>query len=250
MLEKTVLITGAAKRIGREIALSMAEAGWNVAVHYNYSGDEAEETAQCIRRLGVRACIIRADMMVAAQVPGILAQANEQVGPVTCLVNNASVFKNDNILNLTHESWHENVTVNLYAPVLLIQAFIKQLPDARPPGMYNIINMLDYAVWRYPEKFLSYTASKAGLWALTGQLAYSLAGHHIRINAIGPGNTLPNQHESKERFMAARLASPLGVGADTDEICRAVHFILASPSMTGQMIALDGGKHLVGPEGY
>jgi NAD(P)-dependent dehydrogenase (short-subunit alcohol dehydrogenase family) len=246
MKDKTILITGSAKRIGRAIAVSMAKHGWNIAIHYNNSQADAEDTLNEIKALGVKACLVQADLTHEAQLNTIFPQVNAKIGPVSCLINNASVFKNDTIQNVTLASWHENLGINLYAPIMLIQKFTEQLPDTNTG---NIINMLDYIVWRYPEKFLSYTTSKAGLWVLTQQLALTLAPK-IRINAIGPGRTLPSQHENLENFHKSCESSPLAIGADPDEICRAVHFILSSPSMTGQMLALDGGKHLVGPEAY
>ncbi len=247
MENKLVLITGAAKRIGRNIAESLAADGWNVAIHYHNSASDAEDALKYIKSLGVNASIFKADLNNQQQTHDLIGQVNKEMGTVTCLINNASIFKNDTIDNFTDTSWNENMAVNLYAPTILIQEFIKQLPDGQEG---NIINMLDYSVWRYPEKFMSYTASKAGLWALTQQLAFSLAKRKIKVNAIGPGNTLPNQHESDERFRKARLASPLGIGADPAEISLAVKFILSASSMTGQMLALDGGKHLAGPEVY
>lgn len=247
MEDKVVLVTGAAKRIGKAIAISMAETGWNVGIHYNTSQQEAADTIKHIESMGVKACLVKADLTNEQQVREILTQVTKNLGTVTCLINNASILKNDTIQNFTSASWNENMAINLFAPTILMQEFVKQLPELSEG---NVINMLDYSVWRYPEKFMSYTASKAALWALTQQLAYSLAKRGVRINAIGPGNTLPNQYESIKRFEASRQASPLGIGADPDEICKALHFILSSPSMTGQMIALDGGKHLVGPEVY
>jgi len=247
MEKKLVLITGAAKRIGKAVALSMAENGWDVAIHYNNSQGDAEDTLKQIKLLGANGHIFKADLTNLQQTHALLDEINKKLGVVTCLINNASVFMNDTIEDFTAESWNENMAVNLHAPAILIKGFVNQLPASHNG---NIINMLDYAVWRYPEKFMSYTTSKAGLWTLTQQLAYSLAPRNIRINAIGPGNTLPNESESEERFQKARASSPLGTGADPEEICNAVQFILKASSMTGQMLALDGGKHLVGPEIY
>jgi NAD(P)-dependent dehydrogenase (short-subunit alcohol dehydrogenase family) len=247
MERKVALITGGAKRIGREMVLSMAKSGWNIAIHYNTSQNEAENTLKDVKSQGGRACIVKADLSDEMQVRAIMEKVHKELGAVSCLINNASVFKNDTVENFTASSWSENMAVNLYAPTILMQEFVRQLPEG---GGGNIINMLDYSVWRYPERFMSYTASKAALWALTKQLAYSLAAKKIRVNAIGPGNTMPNQFETIERFEASRQASPLGIGAEPDEVCRALEFILSSLSMTGQMIALDGGKHLAGPEIY
>lgn len=247
MENKTALITGAAKRIGRAIAISMAENGWNIAIHYNSSQNEAEDLLKYIRSIGVQSCIIQADLADETQARSIIPQAVNKLGTISCLVNNASAFKNDTIDNFTSQSWNENMAINLNAPAVLIQEFTKQLGEGQKG---NVINMLDYAVLRYPERFMSYTTSKAALWALTQQLALSLAPQNIRVNGIGPGNSLPALRESEERFNRTRLSSPLGIGADPTEICNAVNFILSSNSMTGQIIALDGGKHLIGPEVY
>lgn len=247
MQNKAVLITGAAKRIGKAIAIAMAQNGWNIALHYNTSQNEAEDTAKYIKSFGVKVCIIQADLTNTQQLEKIFAQANQKLGVINCLVNNASVFKNDTIQNFSFQSWNENMAVNLYAPAALIQEFIKQIPAGQGA---NIINMLDYAVWRYPEKFLSYTASKSALWALTQQLGLALAPLKIRINGIGPGRVLHNIYDNNESFNKAVEAAPLGTDSSPDEIAAAINFILSSPSMTGQMIALDGGKHLTGPEVY
>lgn len=247
MEKKTVLITGAAKRIGKATAVTMAQEGWNVAIHYNTSQNEAEDTLKYIKSFGVKGCIIQADLNNEQQTRAIIGKASEKLGTINCLVNNASVLKNDNINNFSNTSWNENMQVNLYAPTILIQEFVKQLPEGHPG---NVINMLDYAVWRYPERFMSYTASKAALWALTQQLALALAPKKIRINGIGPGKILQNIYENTDNFIKGRQSAPLGSDSSPEEISRAIQFIISSPSMTGQMIALDGGKHLIGPEVY
>ncbi len=247
MENKTVLITGSAKRIGRAIALSMAESGWNVAVHYNVSQNEAEDLQKHIKSLGVKSCIVHADLRNEAQLRDIFPQVNHKLGVVDCLINNASVFKNDNIDSFTATSWHENMAVNLYAPTILMQEFTKQLPKEIGG---NIVNMLDYAVLRFPERFMSYTASKSALWTLTQSLALALAKRRVRVNGVGPGRILHNPYDNQASFLEAVQAAPLGEDSTPEEICRAISFILSATSMTGQMIALDGGKHLIGPEVY
>jgi NAD(P)-dependent dehydrogenase (short-subunit alcohol dehydrogenase family) len=247
MTNKIVLITGAAKRIGKTIACSMADSGWDVAVHYNNSQNEAEDVVKYIKSKGVRACTVKANLINEAQIRSVFKQVNEKLGVASCLVNNASILKNDAIDNFSSTTWSENMAINLYAPTILMQEFAQQLSS----GMSgNIINMLDYAVLRYPEKFMSYTASKSALWTLTQQLAISLATRRIRINGIGPGKILQNIYENTENFTKGRAAGPLGYDSSPEEISQAIEFIISSPSMTGQMIALDGGKHLVGPELY
>ncbi len=244
MTTKTVLITGAAKRIGKAIALSLAADGWDVAIHYNNSAKEAEETAGQIRQLGRKAIIIQADLTDDAQVKTIFAKARKELGHISCLINNASIFKNDNISNLQTATMAENMATHLYAPLILAQEFSEQLK-----GDGNIINMLDYCVLNLPDKFLSYAISKSALWTATQMIARQLAPA-IRVNGIGPGNCLMNYMENQEHFEKACKATPLEKPTSVDEVCNAVKFILSSPTMTGQIIALDSGKHLLGADYY
>jgi NAD(P)-dependent dehydrogenase (short-subunit alcohol dehydrogenase family) len=241
---KNILITGAAKRIGREMALYMAERGWNVAVHYNHSEKDAEEVVSFIKGKNLNAVAIPADLSDISQVATIIKKANKALGEITCLVNNASIFQNDNIQNMQPQNLQNHMQVNLFAPLILAQGFAAQLK-----GQGNIINMLDYSVWNLPDTFLSYTLSKSSLWSATQMLAKQLAPN-IRVNGIGPGHTLPNERENLKSFEAAKMKTPLRNGASPAEICRAIEFIIASPSFTGQMLAMDGGKHLVGAEFY
>jgi NAD(P)-dependent dehydrogenase (short-subunit alcohol dehydrogenase family) len=161
-------------------------------------------------------------------------------GPIICLVNNASVFERDSPVTATRESWDAHMQVNLRAPFALTQAFARQLP-ADAEG--NVINLIDQRVWNVTPTFTSYTASKLALWGLTRNLALALAPR-IRVNAIGPGPTLPSIHQSEAQFRREWSKLPLGRQVIPDEICRAVRFLLDTRSMTGQMIVLDGGQHL------
>jgi NAD(P)-dependent dehydrogenase (short-subunit alcohol dehydrogenase family) len=234
------LVTGAAKRIGRAIALDLAAAGWNVAVHYRNSADEAASAVREIEGLGRRAVAIKADLASEAEVAQILPQAAAALGPLTCLVNSASVFVMDDIKSMTRASWDKHIETNLRAPLVLSQTFAAQLPDGQAGA---IVNMLDERVWKLTPYFLSYTVAKSGLWTLTRTLALALAPR-IRVNGIGPGPTLPSPRQSEAQFRAQWDSMPLKRGTTPAEICRAVRFILESPAMTGQMIALDGGQHL------
>ncbi len=244
MTTKTVLITGAAKRIGKAIALSLATDGWDVAIHYNNSTKEAEETAEQIRKLGRKAITIQADLTDEAQVKTIFPAARKELGNISCLINNASIFKNNNIHNLQVATMTENMATHLYAPLILAQEFSSQIK-----GEGNIINMLDYCVLNLPDKFLSYAISKSALWTATQMIARQLAPA-IRVNGIGPGHSLMNEKETPEHFEQSYKLSPLGKQTHIDEICNAVKFILSSPTMTGQIIALDSGKHLLGADYY
>jgi NAD(P)-dependent dehydrogenase (short-subunit alcohol dehydrogenase family) len=237
---KNVLITGAATRIGRAIALGMAREGWTIALHYHGSQSDAEATAKDIEAAGGHARLVQADLSDEAQTIALLDEATREIGPLTCLVNNASVFEFDDFATATPASWHAHMSVNLHAPFLLSQGFAKLLPAGRDG---NIINIIDQKVWKLTPDFTSYTLSKAGLWTLTQTAAQALAPH-IRVNAIAPGPTLKGSRQSEENFSQQVAAVPLQRQPSLDEFCNAVNFILASSSMTGQMIALDGGQHL------
>lgn len=237
---KSVLVTGAGRRIGRAIALDLASAGWTVAVHYNHSGDEAAMVAKEITDAGGKAVTLPADLETEAGAAGLIGQAMDKIGPLGCLVNNASVFEKDTPETATKESWERHMQVNLRAPFQLTQAFAEQLPgDANG----NVINLIDQRVWNVTPHFTSYTVSKVALWGLTQTLALALAPN-IRVNAIGPGPTLPSIHQTEQQFERQWSGLPLPSPVMPDEICRAVRFLLDAPSMTGQMIVLDGGEHL------
>jgi NAD(P)-dependent dehydrogenase (short-subunit alcohol dehydrogenase family) len=238
--QKTALVTGAAKRLGKAISLALADHGWDIALHFNQSVAAAEETAAAIRARGRRVTLIQADLGREAEVERIIPQALDTLGNLTCLVNNASVFEMDKVETATRDSWDRHIETNLRAPLVLSQAFARQLP---PHAEGNIINLLDQRVWKLTPYFLSYTVAKMGLWTLTRSLALGLAPR-IRVNGIGPGPTLPSPRQSEEQFQAQSAAMPLGHGASAEEIAAAALYILSARSMTGQMIALDGGEHL------
>ena len=234
------LVTGAARRIGAAIVRDLARHGWAVAIHYRASKGEAEALAREIEAAGGRTATIACDLAREAEVETLVPRAVKALGPLTCLINNASVFEMDKIDSVTRESWDRHIETNLRAPLVLSQAFARQLPA----GMNgNIVNLLDQRVWKLTPYFLSYTVAKSALWTLTRTLALALAPR-IRVNGIGPGPALPSERQSLEQFRHQQAAVPLQHGPELAEIAAAVRFILASPSMTGQMIALDGGEHL------
>jgi NAD(P)-dependent dehydrogenase (short-subunit alcohol dehydrogenase family) len=237
---KTVLVTGGAKRIGAAISNDLAAHGWAVAVHYNTSGDEARELVGGITEDGGRAVAVQADLRREDEAAGLMSLAARELGPVSCLVNNASIFEKDTPETATKDSWDAHMQVNLRAPFVLIQAFAAGLPEDLEG---NVINMIDQRVWNLTPSFTSYTVSKAGLWALTRSLALALAPN-IRVNAIGPGPTLPSARQTDQDFILQWTSLPLGRNVMPEEICDAVRFIIDAPGMTGQMIALDGGQHL------
>lgn len=239
-LPRAALVTGAARRIGRAIALDLARQGWDVAVHANNSRDEADGLAREIAALGRRATVLSADLTREEEVERLLPNAAAALGPVGLLVNNASIFEQDDISSMERAGWERHMEANLRAPALLIQRFAAALPsDAE--GV--IVNIIDQRVLHPGPDFLSYTLSKSGLWTLTRTLALALAPR-IRVNAIGPGPVLRSIHQSEADFAAEVDSVPLRRQTDLAEICRAIGFILQARSMTGQMIALDGGQHL------
>lgn len=236
----TVLVTGAAHRIGRAIALDLGDAGWTVALHCHRSFEDAELLAREIVRRGGKALVFRADLMCEEETSSLIPAVVGKIGPLGCLINNASVFEPDDAASVTRVSWDIHMESNLRAPFVLMQGFVHHLPDDAEGA---VINLLDQRVWNLTPGFISYTLSKAGLWTLTQTLALALAPR-IRVNGIGPGPALPSPRQSAEEFLRQCDVMPLKRGTSPDEICAAVRFILSSPSMTGQMIALDGGQHL------
>jgi NAD(P)-dependent dehydrogenase (short-subunit alcohol dehydrogenase family) len=239
-MPRAALVTGAARRIGRAIALGLAEDGWAVAVHHHSNREAAAALVAEIAAMGAHAVALRADLAREGEAQGLVAAATQAVGPIGCLVNNASVFERDEALTVTRESWDRHIDTNLRAPFVLMQTFARLLPPDRAGA---IVNILDERVWSLTPHFVSYSLSKAGLWALTQSMALAFAPR-IRVNGIGPGPTLPSPRQSADQFRRQSEAMPLGRGTSPEEIAAAVRFILAAPAMTGQMIALDGGQHL------
>lgn len=237
----TALITGAGRRIGRAMALELARRGWAVGVHYNRSADDAQAVVETITGGGGKAVALAADLTVESAVESLIPKCSAALGTTTLLVNNASLFENDSLATATHDSWSAHMAINLRAPLVLTQGLVAGLAGE---DSGNVVNMLDQRVWNLSDNFLSYTASKAGLWTLTRTLALACAPR-VRVNGIGPGPALPSARQTQAQFDAWCARMPLGIGTTPEEICRALAFILDSPSMTGQMIALDGGEHLV-----
>ncbi len=236
------LVTGAARRIGRAIALRLAAAGHDVAIHYGSSRKEAEDVATRIERLGRRAALVAGDLADPEAPLKIVLDAVAALGPLDVLVNNASRFEPDTLQTLTLADWEAHININLRAPVFLAQAFAAQRRDRRRQG--NIINIVDQRVLKLNPMFFSYTLSKTGLWTATRTMAQALAPENIRVNAIGPGPTLANARMTEEDFARQCALTLLGCGTSPEEIADAVMFILSAPALTGQMIVLDGGQHL------
>ncbi len=234
------LVTGAARRIGRALALDLAKQGYAVAVHYNRSGAAAAELVDLIRRNGGRAIGLAADLGREKEVQVLLPRATRALGPLGLLVNNAAVFDYDDIASADSDSWQAHLEPNLRAPLVLTQVFADGLPAAQG-GL--VVNMIDSRVLSPTPHHLSYTLSKAALWSLTQSLAQALAPR-IRVNAIGPGPVLPPLGQTEAQFESRCQRLPLGRPASLEEICAALRFLIAAKSVTGQMLALDGGNHL------
>ena len=239
-MTKTALVTGAAKRIGRAIATTLAHAGYDIAVHYGTSGEDAAAVAAELRSLGVRAVPVQADLGDVSQAGRLIHDAREALGPIGVLVNNASVFADDRVATVTPDSWRTHIDTNLLAPILLAQAFAAQ--DDLPPSS-SIINLIDQRVLKPSPVFFSYGLSKAGLWHATRILAQDLAPR-IRVNAVGPGPTLKSIHQSQADFDREARATLLQKPTSPEEVAATVLYLLNAPSVTGQMICVDSGQHL------
>jgi NAD(P)-dependent dehydrogenase (short-subunit alcohol dehydrogenase family) len=238
---KTVLVTGAAKRLGRAIALDLARNGWNVAVHYHTSEAEARATAEEAVKFGVNAAIFQADLSREPETATLIDRAKAELGPLTALINNASQFELDHWDSATRESWDRHMETNLRAPFVLMQDFARQLPDQT---LGAIVNLIDQRMLKPTPQFVSYSLSKAGLRWLTVTMAQALAPK-VRVNAVGPGPTMMNSRQTEADFSRQREATVLKRGAEPQDVCDAVRYLLEATSVTGQMIATDGGQHLI-----
>ena len=244
------LVTGGAKRLGRAMALYLAGRGYDVAVHYASSHDEAEALVAEITAMGRRAVALHADLLDETQTETLIARAADGLGsPLDVLINNASIFEYDSIQTATRTSWDRHIESNLRAPFVLIQRFAAQSPKAQPDAAGEpissalVVNMIDQRVHKLTPEFMSYTVAKMGLWALTRTAAQALAPD-IRVNGIGPGPTLQGARQTDSHFARQRAAGLLHRGANPADITAALGFFLDSPAVTGQMISVDGGQHL------
>ncbi|CAN0602253.1 unnamed protein product, partial [Ectocarpus sp. 12 AP-2014] len=219
-MNKQALVTGAGQRLGRSMALYLGERGFDVAVHYNRSRDEAEEVVASLRLMGRRSEAIQADLLIEEETQNLMSAATHALGgPFSVLVNSASIFEHDDFENATRESWDRAMESNLRAPFVLTQTFAAQAPAPDVGGDWNeptanalIINMVDQRVRKLTPFFMSYTVAKMGLWALTQTSAQALAPN-VRVNAIGPGPTMQGARQSELHFTNQRAATILKRGA-------------------------------------
>ncbi|WP_084420506.1 SDR family oxidoreductase [Henriciella litoralis] len=239
---RRALITGAGKRIGRALAEALGEDGWSVAVHYRSSAAGAEETVAAIEAAGGRGVTVQGDLTEEKDLKALIPAAADKLGgPLTLLVNSASTFEDDTARDHDRQQWDHHFDANLRAPIALSQAFANALPK-ESKGL--IVNLIDQRVWKLNPQFFTYTLSKASLLTATKTLAQALAPN-IRVNGIGPGPTLQSVHQSDEEFEAEKRATLTGEGSRPEEIVRALRYLIEADSVTGQMIAADGGQHLM-----
>ena len=232
------LVTGGSKRIGRAICLALAAAGHDLAIHHRDSAAEAEAVAAAVRDLGRRAVVLAADLTDETATRALVPAAIAALGPLTALVNNASVFEDDRVGSLDRATWDRHLDTNLRAPIVLAEAFAAQAPDGSA-----IVNLLDQRVLKPDPRFFSYSLSRNALWWATRTLAQALAPA-IRVNGVGPGPTLPSVHQTQAEFAAEAAATLLQKPGSPEAVAAAVLWLLDADMVTGQMIAVDGGQHL------
>ena len=235
------LVTGAARRIGRAIALALAGDGWDVVVHYGRSAAEAAETVRAIEALGRHAAAVGCDLADTAAVRALPARCRQALGPLTCVVNNASLFEYDSAADFDPQLLARLAVVNVAAPVLLAQALATQLPEGRD-GV--VINLLDQKLFNPNPDFLSYTLSKSALKEATVLLARALAPR-VRVVGVAPGITLPSGGQSEAGFAAAHAKTPLGRSSTPEDVGQAVAYAARARAVTGTTLLVDGGQHLV-----
>ncbi|MBC3869633.1 SDR family oxidoreductase [Undibacterium oligocarboniphilum] len=241
VIPRVALVTGAARRIGKHIALRMAQQGWDIVVHFGSSADDAAAVVDEIRAIGRRAVALRCDLADEAATLQLLPQAVAAMGAVHCVINNASLFAEDDAHSFSYASLNRHMHVNLAAPVLLAQALHAVTPEGRQACM---INLLDQKLFNLNPDFLSYTLSKAALQCATTTLAQALAPK-VRVAGVAPGITMMSGEQSEADFQQAHQVTPLGRSSTPEDIARTVCFVADSPAITGTTILVDGGQHLI-----
>jgi len=239
-LPRVALVTGAGRRLGRAIALGLARAGWDLALHYRHSEQDAIATRDAILALGRRAVLLQCDLADDAAVRLLANSAIDALGTLTCIVNNASLFEYDSATDFSPALLNAHMAANVTAPVLLAQA----LHAATPQGEQAVvINLLDQKLYNLNPDFLSYTLSKAALHAATTMLAQALAPT-VRVVGVAPGITLVSGEQSEEGFTQAHRATPLGRSSTPQDIADAVVYAASARALTGTTLLVDGGQHL------
>jgi NAD(P)-dependent dehydrogenase (short-subunit alcohol dehydrogenase family) len=238
--QQAALVTGAGRRIGRAIALGLAQAGWDVAIHFRSSRAEAEASASAVRALGRRAALLECDLLDEAAVRGLLARAADALGPIGCVVNNASLFEYDSAADFSPALLATHMQANVGAPILLAQALHAATPAG---GQAVVINLLDQKLANLNPDYLSYTLSKAALQAATTMLAQALAPS-VRVVGLAPGLTMVSGDQSESGFASAHQATPLGRSSTPRDVADAVCYLASARAVTGTTLIVDGGQHL------
>jgi|TARA_B110000438_G_scaffold118870_1_gene116062 NAD(P)-dependent dehydrogenase (short-subunit alcohol dehydrogenase family) len=242
MKNKNLLITGAATRVGKAIALRFSKKGWNIAIHYFKSSSKAKKLKREIESNQVKAVLIKADLRNVKQVEKIIPIVKKKLGTINCLINNAALFERDDILNFTNKSWNDHLNINLLAPTILTKEFIKQ---SSKKYISDIINIIDQRVFKLTPIFLSYTLSKSALYTLTKTMAMRL-GPNIKVNGIAPGPTIKSKRQSSKHFNQQAKSTLLKKPVGLEDICDTVELLINNNSITGQVIAVDSGQNLTG----
>jgi len=237
------LVTGSGKRVGRVLAQRLAKAGYPLIIHGRHADDDASETADLIRKAGGKAEVVAADLSDRSALAPLIAQASQPFGPLEVLVNSAAVFKDDRLGQITAESWDLHIASNLFAPIMLAQAFAMQVDGLPSDADPSIVNMLDQRVLKPNPQFFSYSLAKAALHWATTTMAQALAPK-IRVNGIGPGPTLPSIHQTEESFKAEAQATLLERASRPEDLADGVLYLIGARAVTGQLIAVDAGQHL------
>ncbi|MSP10013.1 MAG: SDR family oxidoreductase [Pelagibacteraceae bacterium] len=234
-----IIITGGATRIGAAIAKKLSGPNKEILIHYNKSELKAQKLKKELEKNGTKIYLVKGDLSKETEINKIVKFAKLKLKYFNCLINNASLFENDNLEDFTTDSWRKHLTINLRAPALLTKEFAKNLRGKNN----NIINIIDQRVFKLTPFFFSYTISKTGLYTLTKTSAMSLAPN-VRVNGIAPGPTIKNKRQSNRHFRKQYLATPLKKQVDVEEICNAVDFFIKNKSITGQVLAIDSGQNL------
>ncbi len=239
MEARKIIITGGATRVGAAIAEKLSGPNIEITIHFNKSKSKAESLKKKLQRLGTKVYLVSADLSKESDIYKIIKFSKSKMKFFDCLINNASLFENDKLENFSSKSWEKHISTNLKAPALLSKEFSKNIRGKKN----NIINIIDQRVFKLTPFFFSYTLSKTGLYTLTKTSAMSLSPN-IRVNGIAPGPTIKNKRQSEKHFKSQYLATPLKQQVDVNEICNAVDFFIKNSSITGQVLAIDGGQCL------
>ena len=240
MKNKNLLITGAATRVGKAVALHFAERGWNIGLHYFRSSSKAKKLKKIIEENNVKVALIKADLKNSKQTEKIVPLARKKLGTIDSLVNNAALFEKDDIANFSIKSWNDHLNINLLAPAILTKQFAKQ---ASKKSVSNIVNIIDQRIFKLTPFFMSYTISKSGLQTLTKTMAMRL-GPNIKVNAIAPGPTIKSKRQTDRHFRNQVRSTLLKKSVKLEDICNSVEFLINNSSVTGQIIAVDSGQNL------